>query len=44
MSDFYKTDLGVSALTQTQCDEIALEKAGVVGHIGYGYAVRGELP
>lgn len=43
MTNFYETDKGVSNMTAAELDQIALEKGGVVGSIGYGYAVPGEV-
>lgn len=43
MSNFYETDKGVSGMTAQELDRIALDRAGVVGSIGYGYAVPGEV-
>lgn len=44
MSSFRETDLGASRLSQKELNDIALNKGGVIGGIGYGYATRGQLP
>jgi len=43
MGTYHDTDLGASALSKTELDQIALA-GGKVGSIGFGYACRGELP
>jgi hypothetical protein len=43
MGTFYETDLGLSSMTSQELDAIALERAGIVGSIGYGYATCGEV-
>src|SRR5690606_38645304 len=40
---FYETDMGLSRMTAQALDAIALERGGVVGSIGYGYATRGQV-
>lgn len=42
--EFYDYDFGISNLSRDELDAIAREKAGVVGEIGYGYRLAGELP
>lgn len=44
MKEFYDYDFGITNLTRDELDRIAREKAGVVGEIGYGYRLAGELP
>lgn len=43
MTKFYETDKGVSNMTAQELDAIALKRGGIVGSIGYGYAVPGEV-
>ena len=43
MGTFYETDKGLSGMTAMALDAIALERAGEVGSIGYGYATRGQV-
>ena len=43
MGTFYETDKGLSRRTSQELDTIALERGGVVGAIGYGYATRGQV-
>jgi len=43
MASFYDTDLGLSGMTARQLDSVALERAGEVGSISGGYAIRGEI-
>lgn len=43
MNNFYETDKGLSKMTAQELDAIALERGGVVGSIGFGYATCGEV-
>ena len=43
MGTYYDTDLGVSTLSKSELDQIALN-GGHVGSVGYGYACTGTLP
>jgi len=43
MNKFYETDKNVGQMTIQELDAIALERNGVVGSIGYGYAARGQI-
>jgi hypothetical protein len=44
MASFYNTDLGLSTSTREDLNRCALERGGVWGAIGYGYAMPGALP
>jgi hypothetical protein len=43
VAQYYDTDLGASALSKQELDQIALA-GGRIGSIGFGYACAGELP
>lgn len=40
MGQCYTTDLGFSSMTQAELDRLAVERCGVLGSIGYGYATH----
>lgn len=42
--NYYETDLNCKNLTHQELNKIALQNQGVVGLIGWGYQLRGELP
>lgn len=44
MAEFKKTNLGVTRMSAEDLHRIAIRDAGVVGSIGYGHAIRGDLP
>ena len=43
MGTFYETDKGLGRMSAQELDVIALERGGVVGEIGHGYATRGQI-
>lgn len=43
MGQFYETDKGVGGMTADALDKVALDDAGVVGRIAFGYATRKEV-
>ena len=42
-NEYYDTDLGVAHMSEEELRAIALNRAGVVGSIGYGYARCGHV-
>lgn len=42
-NSFYVENFGLLDMAVQELDSIALSKAGVVGHIGYGYAETGDI-
>ena len=43
MGQFYETTCGYDGMTVDELDRVALEKGGVLGGIGYGYATLGNI-
>lgn len=44
MSAFYDTTMGAESMTASQLDAIAVERNGLVGSHGFGYATNGSAP